>query len=262
MGFFLSKVAWFLASPSNLLTLTALFGALAARRRWGRRLCLSSLLLLAALGLLPAGHWLLLPLENRFPAYRDDGAPIAGVIVLGGGVHPNTSFARDQLAVGEAAERVLAMAELARRHPEARIVFSGGAGSVRRTAPPEADAVARYGAALGIDVGRITFENRSRNTAENASETRALLDPGPGQRWLLVTSAWHMPRAMGAFRKQGFSVVPYPVDYRTGARGDLFAPEASVATGLDRLDTAVREWLGLVSYRLGGRTEALFPGAR
>lgn len=257
--FAVSKIVWYVATPSNLLVLLALVGACAGARRWGRRLCLASLLLLAVLGLAPAGFWLLLPLENRFPPYQDDGAPVAGVIVLGGAVHPNTTFARRQLVVGDAAERVIAMADLARRHPGARIVFSGGSGALIKGGEPEADAVAAFGATLGLDVGRITFENRSRNTAENAEEVRRLVAPQAGERWLLVTSAWHMPRAVGAFRAAGFAVTPCPVDYRSGARSDLLAAGSSMASGLDRFDLAVREWVGLLVYRLSGRSDALFP---
>ncbi|WP_375460537.1 YdcF family protein [uncultured Enterovirga sp.] len=258
--FAVSKVAGYLATPSNLLVILALLGALAGARRWGRRLCLASLLLLAFLGLAPAGFWLLLPLENRFPAFGDDSGSVAGVIVLGGAVHPNTGFARGQLVVGDAAERVIAMADLARRYPQARIVFSGGNGALIKGGKPEADAVERFAPTLGIEASRIIFENRSRTTAENAGEVRRLVTPQPGERWLLVTSAWHMPRAMGVFRAVGFAVTPYPVDYRSGARSDLLAAGSSMASSIDRFDLAVREWVGLVIYRLSGRSEALFPG--
>lgn len=257
--FALTKVAWFLATPSNLLALGALLGALAARRIWGRGLCLLCLGAAVLLGLSPAGFWLLLPLEDRFPAYREADAAVAGIVVLGGAVQPDTSAARGQLATGDAAERMIAMADLARRHPAARIVFSGGSGALVKGGVPEAEAVRLHGAALGIDVGRILFEDRSRTTAENAREVRRLVAPGAGERWLLVTSAWHMPRAVGAFRQAGFAVVPYPVDYRTGAPGDLVAGTTSVASGLNRVDLAVREWAGLLAYRLSGRSEAVLP---
>lgn len=258
--FALSKIGWFLLTPSNLLIVGAVVGALAGRRRWGRYLCLASLTGALLLGLSPAGFWLLVPLENRFPVSPEDGRPVAGVIVLGGAVQADTSLARGQLVTGDASERVIAMADLARRHPEARIVFSGGSGALVKGGRPEAEAVRLHGATLGIDPGRILFEDRSRTTAENADEVRRLLAPKPGERWLLVTSAWHMPRSVGAFRHAGFDVVPYPVDFRTGAPGDLLAGTTSVGSGLARVDLAVREWAGLLAYRLSGRTDSLLPG--
>ena len=257
--FALSKVLWFLATPSNALPALALLGAFTARARSGRLLCIGSLIAILALGLGPVGTWLLRPLEDRFPAYEERGQPIDGAIVLGGAVVPNLSAGRGQLVSGDAAERVIAMADLARRYPAARIVFSGGSGALVGEDRPEAEILLRFASTLGIDPARITVEDRSRTTAENAAQTRELVHPAPGERWLLVTSAWHMPRAFGTFRHAGFDVVAYPVDYRTGSPGENGRPEPSVAAGLERVDLATREWLGLLAYRLAGRSDALFP---
>ena len=262
--FVLSKIAWFFATPSNLLIALSLLGAIFvwARRpglaRFGRRLVLCGLCLITILGLSPAGTWLLHPLEERFPAHAEDERPLAGVIVLGGAILPNLSFDRRQLVVGDAAERVIALADIARRHPELRIIFTGGSGALIGDDAAEAAAMARFGATLGIEPARIVLERASRTTWENASETKRLVAPDADGRWLLVTSAWHMPRSVGAFRAAGIDVVPYPVDYRTSP-ARLWRPEPSIASGLDRSDMAIREWLGLLSYRLAGRSDALFP---
>ena len=259
-----SKIGLFLATPSNGLVIAGLLGtalavAVPSLASFGLRVALVTLLALVVLGLGPVAGWIVGPLENRFAPAEADGEEIVGVVVLGGAVHPNTSFARGQLTVGDGGERVIAMADLARRHPGARIIFSGGSGAVLGADRPEADAVARYAATLGIVPERITFENRSRTTWENAVESRALARPQPGERWLLVTSAWHMPRAVGAFRQAGFDVVPYPVDYRTAGTGLELPTSPAIASGLDLLDTGVKEWLGLAVYRLSGRSDAWFP---
>ena len=104
------------------------------------------------------------------------------------------------------------------------------------------------------------MERRSRNTQENAEFSKAMLTPKPGERWLLVTSAYHMPRSVGVFRKAGFAVEPYPVDWRTGGRGDLLRFSIFAIDGLDRVDIAMREWMGLAAYRISGKTDAFFPG--
>ena len=262
--FVASKIAWFFATPSNLLIAFGLVGAMlafAARprlARFGRRLALVSLALLLILGISPAGSWLLHPLEQRFPAFVEDERPIAGMIVLGGAILPNLSFDRRQLVLGDAAERVVAFADLARRHPGLRLIFSGGSGAIIGEDAVEAGALARFGAALGIEPSRVTLERLSRTTAENARMTAALLAPDADRPWLLVTSAWHMPRAVGAFRAAGVDVVPVPVDYRTSPLR-LWRFEPSVASGLDRVDMAIREWAGLLAYRLTGRSNALLP---
>jgi uncharacterized SAM-binding protein YcdF (DUF218 family) len=181
--------------------------------------------------------------------------------VLGGGIDAYTSATRgDPLELNDAGDRVMALIELARRFPDIRLVFSGGAGAVGGEAGVEADEITTKIARYGVDPARLVSENRSRTTAENATMTRDLLKPRPGERWLLVTSAWHMPRAVGCFRKAGFSVEPYPVDYRTAGAGGFLWPYAAASAGLTRLDLAVKEWTGLLAYRLTGRTDALLPG--
>jgi uncharacterized SAM-binding protein YcdF (DUF218 family) len=112
---------------------------------------------------------------------------------------------------------------------------------------------------FGIARNRILLEDKSRNTIENAAFSKALAAPKPGERWLLVTSGYHMPRAIGVFRHAGFAVEAYPVDWRTRGPIDLVLPFESVTAGLRRTDTAVHEWIGLVAYWLAGRTSELFP---
>jgi uncharacterized SAM-binding protein YcdF (DUF218 family) len=263
MFYYASKIVWFFATPSNLLPFLIALGLLlmlTRRRRTGWALAFVGALGLFAGGLGPVANWLINPLEERFPAFRDDGGPIAGVIVLGGAVEADEALARGQLAVNEAAERVIALADLARRHPQARIVFSGGGSTLLVDEVAEAQGLSRFVGELGIPRERLTIEDRSRTTRENALYSREFVTPGGGERWLLVTSAWHMPRAVGCFRRLGLAVTPYPVDYRTRGHEDAAKFFPFIANGLRRLDLATKEWLGLLAYRLAGYTDALFPG--
>jgi len=261
----LSKVFWFFATPSNFLATLTLVGAALALtrrlRRFGAWLAVVGVAGLLFAGLSPLANWVILPLEDRFPAFRDDGRAVDGVVVLGGAVQAEESFGREQLTVNEAGERVIALADLARRYPGARIVFSGGGGTLLTEEAPEADALARFMDALGIPRQRVLFENQSRTTFENAVYTRRLIEPRPGERWLLVTSAWHMPRAVGCFRRAGFPVTAYPVDFRTRGPSDAWRTFTFVSEGLRRLDLSAKEWAGLIGYRLVGHIDALFPGS-
>jgi uncharacterized SAM-binding protein YcdF (DUF218 family) len=169
------------------------------------------------------------------------------------------SQARGDVALNEAAERITAAVELARRYPSARIIFSGGNSSLIYGGGVEAAIAVHEFEALGIAHDRITAEEQSRNTIENAVFSRLIADPKPGERWLVVTSAYHMPRAMGVFRAAGFPVEAYPVDWRTRGPADALQPFASLGDGLRRTDTAVREWIGLAAYRVTGRTTDWFP---
>jgi uncharacterized SAM-binding protein YcdF (DUF218 family) len=162
--------------------------------------------------------------------------------------------------LNEAAERFTEAVALARRLPGARVVFSGGSAAVFADEPPEAETAARLFAALGIAKDRITLESASRDTYENAMFTARLIKPAAGQRWLLVTSAWHMPRAMGCFRQAGVAVEAWPVDYRTAPHFQPLRFHTALTEGWRRIDFIAREYVGLVAYYLSGRTSALFPG--
>jgi uncharacterized SAM-binding protein YcdF (DUF218 family) len=263
MFFILSKVLGFFALPSNLLITIGLVGLvllLTRSRRLASWLVVTSLVLLALFGLSPLGNLLMLPLEERFPPWdASHGAP-DGVIVLGGMSAEDVSAARGATALNEAAERVTVAVELARRYPNLRIIFSGGTNALIFGEEAEAAFAVRQLEALGVPHERITAEEQSRNTVENAVFSRLIANPQPGQRWLLLTSAFHMPRAIAVFRAAGFPVEAYPVDWRTTGPIDRVRPFPSVSEGLRRTDVAVHEWIGLLLYRLTGKTAELFPG--
>jgi uncharacterized SAM-binding protein YcdF (DUF218 family) len=143
-----------------------------------------------------------------------------------------------------------ALAALSQRFPKARFIFSG----FKFSATDCENLIAH----LSVDSARVYWENRPRTTSEDALYCAALLKPKPSEQWLLVTSALHMPRAVGCFRAAGFQVEPYPAHFRDRPPRPFvpFAP----AVALTYLDGAAKEWVGLVAYRLMGKTDALFPG--
>ncbi len=257
-----SKIVWFVLEPSNLIMSAVLLGAALCWTRFasiGRALVLTAGGALLVLGLSPAGNWLILPLETRFPKPALESRAIDGIIILGGAVLERQSTAHDEIALNDAGERILALVELARRYPQAKVVVTGGAGFYAGTTTTEAEVLRTKIGRLGIPAERILFEDRAVNTHENATLSKALAQPRPGETWLLVTSAWHMPRSVGIFRAAGWPVVAYPVDFRTAGREDLWRGFWSVSDGLRRVDVATREWVGLVAYRLTGRSVALLP---
>lgn len=249
--------------PINLLIELGVVGILLLATRFaslGRKLLVVTMALLALCGFAPLGSILIYPLEQRFPAWdAARGAP-DGIIVLGGPIDADLSEARNTPVVRNAADRLFATAALARRYPNARVVFTGGSANLIAVDAKEGDYAATILEGLGIAKERMIIERQSRNTQENAQFTKAIVDPKPGERWLLVTSAYHMPRSMGLFRKAGFPVEAYPVDWRVGGRADLLSFNKLSTDGLARTETAAREWLGLVAYRLTGRIDELLPG--
>jgi uncharacterized SAM-binding protein YcdF (DUF218 family) len=241
--FVASKILWIFLSPIVVLLIAALLGVLWSKGRFartGRTIALAAIIVLIVAAMTPLGLILISPLEDRFPRPPRDIPPPYGIIMLGG---------------GEGIERVVEGAILAKRYPQAKIAFSGGNGSLfdsKSTEAPEARALLID---LGVDPKRITLEDKSRNTAQNARFTAAMVQPEPNQSWLIVTSAFHMPRALDLFRKAGFDAVAYPVGYFTPVRWRL-----DPIRNLWVFQTAVHEWIGLLAYRALGRIDRLFPG--
>ena len=264
MFFTASKTLGLLTVPSDALGMVALLGLVLLLTRWrqtGRCILMICLAIFLIVGMLPIGRGLMAVLEDRFPAWADTGSPPDGMIVLGGPIRPRMSELRGTIELNEGAERFTVIPSLARRFPNARIVFTGGSGNLSG-GPAEAPLAVRLLESFGIPRERLLVEDRARNTAENASFTKALVHPKPGERWLLVTSAAHMPRAVGAFRQAGFPVEPYTVDWQTGgAQGwRSLMPSLSPLRGWGILDDAAKEWVGLATYRLAGYTPEFFPG--
>jgi len=261
--FVLSKTLGVMLLPTDFLIGVGLFGAILLVTRLaplGRKLLVVAVVLLAICGFSPLGNLVLYPLEQRFPPWDPARGAPDGIVVLGGAIDADLSAAHGVAVVGGSADRILAAAALARRYPNARLVYSGGSGNLISNDAREADYVAALFESLGIAKARLILDRRSRNTQENAEFSKALVAPKPGERWLLVTSAFHMPRSIGLFRKAGFAVEPYPVDWRVGNRADLLNFRTVAADGLSSVDTGVREWIGLAAYRVTGRIDELLPG--
>lgn len=262
MIFAASKILWVAAAPGNLLLLLLLFGVGRLAFSRGRRGL--GAVLLAAFGMLitatlPVAAWLAAPLEDRFPAVAIPPERVDGIILLGGAVDPRLSKERGQVALNDAAERVTETVALARRYPQARVLITGGDASLMPKGLTEAEPTRDLVVALGVEPERLVMETTSRNTWENAVLSYKLAQPHPDETWLLVTTAMHMPRAVGCFRRAGWSVVPYPVDYRTRPSG-AFVLNFAFPAGLNLLNLAVQEWDGLIAYYLLDRMDALFPG--
>ncbi len=184
MFFVLSKLLGILIIPSNFVVEIGLLGIvllLTRLRRLASWLIVTSVVLTALAGFSPLGNVLILPLEQRFPPWDPSRGAPDGIIVLGGSILPEIAATRgDDSGLNEAAERITAAAELARKYPNARIIFSGGNASLFANAPAEAAVAFRQLVALGVAPDRITAEDQSRNTVENAVFSRLIAQPKPG----------------------------------------------------------------------------------
>lgn len=220
---------------------------LGSRKRAAVLMLWGGMVVLGLLGFKAVPDLLLRPLENRYLTPAKE-AVAQHVIVLGGAIdHPDVYQTHGQVPLGDAAERMSVPVGLIRQH-RLQLVFSGGEGRLWATGVTEAALAKVFYEEQGADMTRVTLEGGSRTTRENARQVAALLGERCQQPWLLVTSAWHMPRAMAEFEAVGCKVTAYPVDFRTGVATDW--TEYSMAHSLLRWQTALHEWLGLWVYRV------------
>ena len=259
----LAKLVGFLIEPVNAiagLVVVGLILAVLRRRRPAAAVLGAAAVAFLMLTLTPLPEWLMRTLEDRFPPVSYAASDLAGAVVLGGATgSAELAAERDTYLLGDPAERLTAAAGLRRRHPDLPIVISGFSAAVTHAGFSEGQMTRRLMAELGFAPDAFRYEERSRTTFENARYTADAF--GREGRWLLVTSAFHMPRAVAAFRAQGMEVVPYPVDWRAPALDG----KRWVRSGSHRLDwarLALKEWVGLAAYRLLDRTDTLFPAPR
>lgn len=264
MLFVLSKLFWLFFRPANLLLLLLTLGSLgmlspwARAWLWGKRLVVTGSGVALVLTLFPLDYLAFRALEERIPAPSALPERVDGVVVLGGVMQAEMTALRQSPSLSGTAERLTEMAALARRYPEARVVFTSGSANIIDDELREADTLRHFLPALGLAEERVIIERNSRNTRENAIFSHDLLAPKKGEVWLLVTSAVHMPRAFAVFQAIGWDVVPYPVDYRTKP-GRPPLVDFDFLGSLARLDGAMKEYLGLVYYRLNGWSHSLWP---
>lgn len=259
--FVVSKLAWPLIRPDALLLFAfsfALFLLWRGRLRPARRLLTLLLVIAWGLSFIPVGEWLQQPLDQRFPTNPVLPTEVDGIIVLAGAVITASSDYWQQLQTNESADRLIHFIALARRFPQARLVFTGGSASLIGESPGEAELVRSTLVQSGIAAERLVLENKSRNTAENVLYSKRLVQPQPGERWVLVTSANHMPRSVGLFCKHDWPVIPYPVDHSSVPDRALH-PGFNPIQHVQDLTRAVHEWMGLTAYYISGKIDHWLP---
>jgi uncharacterized SAM-binding protein YcdF (DUF218 family) len=259
--FVLSKIGWLLLSPINIIVLFVSVGSLALllnRISLAKWLLFPTTLLTLALLIYPIGDYVMNPLESRFNKPIRLPSNIDGIIVLGGGEELKLSVDWNTAEMGAGGDRYIAAAILAKQYPEAPVIFSGGSGLLNSPVlVREASIAKRLLTAVGISPNRLILESESRNTYENFSNLTPLI-PNRTGKYLLITSAYHMPRAVGIARHFALDVIPYPVDYRANTE-EFRQYDFNLFEHLQVLEPAWREWIGLTVYYLTGKTSSWFP---
>ncbi len=251
---------WSVLNPTALIAIAFVAGALLLfTRLWrlGRLLAGASAMVLIALVALPVGDWIVAPLERRYAVPETLPDNVAGIIVLGGAIDTRQTGLVGLVSLNARGERIIAFVDLARRYPRARLVYTGGSVPTKGGERSEAELALPLLVLLGVPRERIILETRSQSTYENAAFSRDIVKPAAGERWILVTSALHMPRAVGAFRRAGWGVLPFPVDHRQG--GNDGGRGFSLSARLGLVDAASREWASLILYYVQDKTDRVLP---
>ena len=261
--FVLSKLVWGLLSPTSLMVWLLVFVTLLLWLNYVRQakklLLLMSIVSFIVMGY-PVGDYLIHPLETRFSVPEQMPEPLAGIIMLGGAEQLKLSASWQAPQVGDGAERILQTAELAQQYPTLPIIVTGGSNLVQmQHLDSEGQVAKKLLSQAGVEPARVIIETQARNTYENFQKIKPLL-PKPAGRYILVTSAFHMPRAVGVAKQQHINVIPYPVDYRSDKPNNRYW-DFDLSAHLAVLETACHEWLGLVVYYATGKTQSWFPQA-
>jgi len=259
--FLTSKIIWLLLSPDSLLLLliiSALLFLYYGKIHLAKIILSAVTVIILLISFLPVGEWLLYPLESRFQTNPSLPEKVDGIIVLSGAEDTLLSHLWNQVELGSAAERDLTFLSLAKRYPEAKLVFTGGTGSLVNQEYKAADVAKKLFEQQGFDTSRIIFERESRNTYENVIYSKKLVNPVKNNNWLLITTGWHMPRSVGIFCKTGWRVIPYPVDHQS-RKDNLLRINFNLSGNLHVLKSSIKEWLGLFAYYLSGKTSTVFP---
>ena len=261
MFFYLSKVFWLFANPGNILFFVICLTCFLTWIKWFKAvkfLITLMAIVLAIISVFPIGSIITNHLENRFSIPDPMPKNIAGIIVLGGIVDQYLTSDRQQTSINSAVERLTEFARLSKIYPDVKLIFTGGSGVLGHQDLKEADFIKPILEELGMTLGRIIFESQSRNTAENASYVKKLIKTDNTNPWILITSAFHMPRAVASFRQQELNVLAYPVDYKTPIKLE-FSLGLNLLTGLGSFSLAIHECIGLLFYWVSGLTNELYP---
>jgi uncharacterized SAM-binding protein YcdF (DUF218 family) len=261
--FYVSKLLGSVIEPANFLALLSFLAVLLgvspdqACKRIARKTLVFVALCLCLMAVLPVGKWALAPLENR---YANIVLPeeLTGIILLTGDENATVSEARRLPVAGYATQRYVHVARLARRYPDAKIIVVGDTRPSYPSGTVTTKMIAQSAMkAMGIPESQVLYEEESRNTYENAMLASQILKPKTGEKWALVTSGFHMPRAVLCFMKTGMDVIPSISDYYTDGKIE-FALYTHLSQNLHYLTVAAHEYYGLLAYRLMKRIDRLW----
>ena len=260
MSFYLSKILWLIVNPFNIfifITLFTMFLYFINIRRLSLIIYLINFIFIALISFLPIGSYLTYIIEKEFHTNTKFPDQVDGILILGGATNPLLFKEFDQISLNGSAERLVESVMIIRKFEKAKVIFSGGSGIVNRSDLGHSQVAKLFYKKMGVDINKIFFEDKSRNTHENIIYSKKIAKPKKNENWLLITSAFHMKRALLIAEKNNWKLIPYAVDFKN-IKNFKLTPNFNLLENLNSFHLGIHEWLGLVSYYLMGRTDKVF----
>ena len=257
MSFYLSKILWLIVNPFNIfifITLFTMFLYFINFRRLSLIIYLINFIFIALISFLPIGSYLTYIIEKEFHTNTKIPERVDGILILGGATNPLLFKEFDQISLNGSAERLVESVMIIRKFEKAKVIFSGGSGIVNRSDLGHSQVAKLFYKKMGVDINKIFFEDKSRNTHENIIYSKKIAKPKKNENWLLITSAFHMKRALLIAEKNNWKLIPYAVDFKN-IKDFKLTPNLNLLSNLNSFQSGLHEWLGLASYYLMGRTE-------
>mgnify|MGYP001416729970 FL=1 len=257
MSFYLSKILWLIVNPFNIfifITLFTMFLYFINFRRLSLIIYLINFIFIALISFLPIGSYLTYIIEKEFHTNTKFPEQVDGILILGGATNPLLFKEFDQISLNGSAERLVESVMIIRKFEKAKVIFSGGSGIVNRSDLGHSQVAKLFYKKIGVDINKIFFEDKSRNTYENIIYSKKIAKPKKNENWLLITSAFHMKRALLIAEKNNWKLIPYAVDFKNVKEFKVI-PNLNLLSNLNSFQSGLHEWLGLVSYYLMGRTD-------
>ena len=257
MSFYLSKILWLIVNPFNIfifITLFTMFLYFINFRRLSLIIYLINFIFIALISFFPIGSYLTYIIEKEFHTNTKIPKRVDGILILGGATNPLLFKEFDQISLNGSAERLVESVMIIRKFEKAKVIFSGGSGIVNRSDLGHSQVAKLFYKKMGVDINKIFFEDKSRNTHENIIYSKKIAKPKKNENWLLITSAFHMKRALLIAEKNNWKLIPYAVDFKNVKEFKLI-PNLNLLSNLNSFQSGLHEWLGLVAYYLMGRTD-------
>ena len=259
MTFYLSKIFWFFFNPFNLIIFIFIFGLFFYKLKkffLAKSFYYLSIGFFLIFAVLPIGPYLTYLLEKDFHETNYYPDKLDGILILSGATNPFLTKEYDQINLGDGAERLLESYFLIKKFPNVKIIFSGGAAYLGYPEITDSSAAKKFYKDMGLDIRKIYFENKSRNTFENILLSKNYAKPKQNENWLLISSAFHLRRAMNVADKLDWNLIAYPTDFRQSKKF-IFTFSVNLFYNLSQSNLAFREWLGLVYYYLSNKTSKI-----